>query len=135
MPALMLGNLNAAEQRLATALKFYPDEPLMLSVQAMLHARRGERGAALECVRRAQESPLSFGHAHHTHHQIADAYAVLGEIDKAMAWLEHSARAGNPCWPFFKADPHLQNLRPEPRFQRLVAELEREYTALKIERL
>jgi len=113
----------------------FPNEPLMLSVQAMFLARRGERGPALECVHKAQESPLSFGHAHHTHHQIADAYAVLGEIDKAMAWLEHSARTGNPCWPFFQADPHLQNLRSDPRFQRLVAELEREYTALKIERL
>ena len=135
MPALMLGNLDAAEQRLATALKLHPAEPLMVSVQAMFHARRGERGLALECIHSAQETPLSFGHAHHTQYQIACAYAVLGEIDKAIAWLEHSARSGNPCWPFFKADPHLQNLRVEPRFQRLVAELEREYTALKIERL
>jgi len=59
---------------------------------------------------------------------------VLGEIEKAMAWLERSVETGNPCWPFFLADPHLENLRREPRFQRLVAGLERQYTALKISR-
>jgi adenylate cyclase len=135
MPALMIGDLDAAEQRLATALELYPDEPLIVSLQGMLHARRGERGPALECVHKAQESPLSFGHAHHTHHQIASVYAVLGEIHKAMAWLEHSVRTGNPCWPFFKVDPHLDNLRSEPKFQQLIADLEREWTALRIERL
>jgi eukaryotic-like serine/threonine-protein kinase len=134
-PALMLGHLDVAEQRLAVALELYPEEPLMVSLQGMLHARRSQRGPALECVRRAQENPHSFGHTHHTHYQIASVYAVLGETDKAIAWLERSADTGNPCWPFFKIDPHLGNLRQEPRFQRLVADLERQYTAVKIERL
>jgi eukaryotic-like serine/threonine-protein kinase len=135
MPALMNGDLDTAERRLAVGLKLYPDEPLMVSLQGMLHARRGQASLALECVRRAQESPHSFGHTHHTYYQIACVYAVLGDTDKAMGWLERSAYTGNPCWPFFKMDPHLENLRPEPRFQRLVADLEREYTALKIERV
>ena len=51
-----------------------------------------------------------------------------------MAWLERSVDTGFPCWPFFKLDPHWENLRAEPRFQRLVADLEREYTALQISR-
>ena len=134
LPALMLGNLDAAEQRLAAALKLYPEEPLIVSIQGMLHARRGQRSLALVCIHKAQESPHSFGHTHHTHYNIASAYAVLGEIEKAMAWLERSVETGNPCWPFFLADPHLENLRREPRFQRLVAGLERQYTALKISR-
>ena len=52
-----------------------------------------------------------------------------------MTWLERSVDTGNPCWPFFRVDPHLENLRPVARFQQLVAALEREYTALKLERL
>ncbi len=83
----------------------------------------------------AQELPHSFGHAHHTDYQVACVYAILGETDKSMAWLERSADTGNPCWPFFKIDPHLQNLRQEPRFQRLVAALERKYGALRIKTL
>jgi serine/threonine-protein kinase len=135
LPALMLGNLDVAAQRLAVGLQLYPEEPLMVSLQGMLHARRGQRSLALECIRKAQESPHSFGHTHHTHYQIASAYAVLGDTDKAMGWLERSVDGGNPCWPFFRLDPHLENLRPDPRFQRLVADLEHKYAALKIQRL
>jgi len=135
LPALMRGDLDAAERRVAVALKLYPDEPLMVSMQGMLHARRGQVDKALECARKAQESPHSFGHSHHAYYQIACIYAVLGNTDKAMGWLERSADTGNPCWPFFRLDPHLQTLHDEPRFQRLVTDLEREYTALKIERL
>jgi hypothetical protein len=51
-----------------------------------------------------------------------------------LAWLEKSVDAGNPCWPFFRVDPYLENLRPEPRFQQLMAALEREFTSLKISR-
>jgi hypothetical protein len=101
----------------------------------MLHARRGQVGAALDCVRRALDFPIVFGHAHHTHHQIACIYAVLGEIEKATAWLEKSIDEGYPCWPFFRIDPYLENLRPEPRFQQSMAALEREFTGLKIHKL
>ena len=52
-----------------------------------------------------------------------------------MAWLERSVDTGFACWPFFKVDPHLECLRPDPRFQTLVADLERQYTALKIQRV
>jgi TolB-like protein/Tfp pilus assembly protein PilF len=135
LPALMNGDLDVAERRLAVGMELYPDEPLIISIQGMLYARRGQRIPALECARKAQESPHSFGHTHHTHYQIASIYSVLGETEKAMAWLERSVDSGNPCWPFFKVDPHLENLRREGRFQRLVAALERQYTALKISRL
>ena len=97
--------------------------------------RRGETALALDCVRKAQESPYSFGHTHHVYYQIASVYAVLGDTNKAFGWLERSVKTGNPCWPFFKVDPHLDNVRSESRFQRLVADLERDYTALQIERL
>ena len=133
-PPLMTGDLKLAEERLAAGLKLFPDEPLILSLQGMLHARRKETGAALEYVRKALDFPITFGHAHHTYHQVACVHAVLGETEKALAWLQRSVDTGNPCWPFFKLDPHLENLRAEPRFQRLVAGLEREYSALKISR-
>uniref|UniRef100_Q01Y07 Serine/threonine protein kinase n=1 Tax=Solibacter usitatus (strain Ellin6076) TaxID=234267 RepID=Q01Y07_SOLUE len=135
IPALMNGDLDMAERRLAAGLRLYPDEPLMISLQGMLYARRGQTELALDCVRKAQETPHSFGHMHHTHYQIACVYAVLRDAGKALAWLERSVYTGCPCWPFFKVDPHLDNLRPEPRFQQLIADLERQYTALKISRL
>jgi tetratricopeptide (TPR) repeat protein len=135
IPPLMIGNLELADERLAVALEQQPDEPVLVSTEGMLHARRGHADLALECVRKALDSPRSFGHTHHTHYNIACVYAVLGDTAKAMAWLERSADTGFPCWPFFRIDPHLENLREEPAFIRLVADLEQTYTALKIQRL
>jgi serine/threonine protein kinase/Tfp pilus assembly protein PilF len=131
-PPLYSGDLDLAEQRLAIALQHFPDEPLISSLQGMLHARRNQRDTALEYVRRALDSPRSFGHTHHTYYQIACVYAVLGETDKAMAWLERSVDTGFASWPFFRIDPHLENLREKPEFIRLTDDLERKYTSLKI---
>jgi hypothetical protein len=52
-----------------------------------------------------------------------------------MAWLERSADTGFPCWPFFKLDPHLENLREDRAFKKLVSDLELKWSSLKIERL
>jgi serine/threonine protein kinase/Flp pilus assembly protein TadD len=131
-PPLMLGQLDLAGDRLAQARGKRVDEPLLVSLQGMLHARRGERDAALGCVRQALDVPLSFGHAHHTYYQVACVYAVLGDTEKAFAWLERSTETGNACWPFFRVDPHLQTLHSLPRFQRLVERLERDSMAVKI---
>jgi serine/threonine protein kinase/Flp pilus assembly protein TadD len=131
-PPLMMGNLALAEHRLTAALKLFPNEPAAVSLQGMLHARRNEPVAALDCVRKTLDLPITAGHAHHPYYQVACVYAVLGEKDKAMAWLQRSVDTGNPCWPFFMLDPHLENLRQEPAFTRLVADLEQTYTAIRI---
>ena len=106
------------------ALEHFPDEPLITTLQGILYARRNQTELALECVRRALESPRSFGHTHHTYYQVACTYAVLGEPDKAMAWLERTVDTGNAGWPFFKIDPHLESLREKADFKRLIADLE-----------
>jgi serine/threonine protein kinase/Tfp pilus assembly protein PilF len=135
LPPLLSGDLDLAEQRTAMALKQYPDEPWLLTSQGMLYARRNQSDLALECVRRALGSPSSFGHTHHTYHHVACIHAVLGETDTAMAWLERSVNTGFACWPFFRLDPYLENLREDSAFKRLVAELEQTYSALRIQRL
>jgi tetratricopeptide (TPR) repeat protein len=133
--ALLNGNLELAEQRLAEGLKQMPDEPLTVSLQGLLHALRNQTGLALECVRKALDSPRSFGHIHHAYHQIACVYAVLGDTGKAMAWLERTIETGFPCWSFFRIDPHLESLREKAEFKRLVGDLEQKYAGLKIQRL
>ena len=129
LPALLRGKLELAEQRVATGLELFPDDPYYLSLQGILHARRNETASALECVRRALEVPRSFGHTHHVYYQIACVYAVLGATDKAMAWLERSVDTGFACWPFFRIDPHLEPLREKAEFKQLVTDLERKYSA------
>jgi tetratricopeptide (TPR) repeat protein len=135
VPPLLSGDLDLADQRLAQALKRLPDEPWVATFEGMLHVRRGQSDLAIQCVRRALASPLSFGHTHHTYYDIACIYAVLGKTDTAMAWLERSVNAGFACWPFFRLDPYLLGLRDVPAFKRLVADLEQTYSALEIQRL
>ena len=131
-PPLYTGDLDLAKRRLAIALGQLPEEPLFTSLQGMIHARRNQSDAALECVRKAIDLPRSFGHTHHTYYQIACVYAVLGDTDRAMAWLERSVDTGFACWPFFRIDPHLERLREKAEFKRLVADLEYKYTSLRI---
>jgi DNA-binding SARP family transcriptional activator len=135
LPPLLSGDLELAERRVLCALEQAPGEPLIVSVQGMIHARRNETEVALACVRAALDSPSSFGHTHHSYYQIACVYAALGDKEKAMAWLERSVASGFACWPFFRADPFLEGMREEPRFKRLVAELEMTYRSLEIRRL
>ena len=135
LPPLFSGDLDLASERLATASQQLPDEPMIVSLQGIVHARRRQTDLALECVRKALDCPRSLGHTHHTYHYLAGTYAVLGETDKAMAWLERSVDAGWACWPFFRIDPHLEHLRETMPFKRLVADLEQTYTALEIAQL
>jgi tetratricopeptide (TPR) repeat protein len=132
--ALVAGDVELAGQRLAGAAKQLLNDPYLVSLQGLLYAHRHETGLALECVRKALDSPHSFGHIHHAYHQIASVYAVLGDTEKAMAWLERTIDTGFPCWSFFRIDPHFEILRDLPKFQTLIAGLERKYTALKIQR-
>ncbi|HTG83255.1 MAG TPA: BTAD domain-containing putative transcriptional regulator, partial [Gemmatimonadales bacterium] len=135
VPPLLSGDLELAEQRIAAALERLPDEPWVVSYQGMLHARRDQADQALQCVRRALDSPHSFGHTHHTYYNIACIHALLRDTGTAMAWLDRSVNTGFACWPFFRWDPYLENLRNEPAFTRLVGDLERTYAALEVHRL
>ena len=135
IPPVLSGDVELAQQRISHALTQLPDEPWLITFQGIVCAQRGQVDEALRSVHRALESPQSFGHTHHTHYNIASIYALLGDSTKAMAWLERSADAGFPCWPFFLIDPNLERLRTEPAFTQLIATLERTYTAIPIARL
>jgi len=62
---LLIGDLGAAADRLTFALEKYPDEPLFISLQGMLHARQNQADAAMDCVRKALDFPFSLAHQHH----------------------------------------------------------------------
>jgi hypothetical protein len=78
-------------------------------------------------MNRAGANPKSFGHAHHTYYQIACLLSLLNRTDAAFEWLERSVDTGFACWPFFKKDPCLENLRREPQFELLVSSLRAKY--------
>jgi tetratricopeptide (TPR) repeat protein len=126
-PAMMTGDWKEASRLMDEALRLVPNDPLIMSLQGLLHALMGNGEAAIECVTRACSSPKSFGHAHHTYHQIACALALTGRRETAFEWLERSVSTGFACWPFFLKDPCLASLRSLPEFELLITALQAKY--------
>jgi DNA-binding winged helix-turn-helix (wHTH) protein/tetratricopeptide (TPR) repeat protein len=126
-PAMMTADWEEARRLMEEALRLLPEEPLIVSLQGVLHALMGNREGATDCVTRACSNPRSFGHAHHTYYQIASTLALTGQRETAFAWLERSVSTGFACWPFFLKDPCLRNLRELPEFELLVNTLQAKY--------
>jgi DNA-binding winged helix-turn-helix (wHTH) protein len=126
-PAMMTGEWKEAQRLMNEALQAVPHDPLMISLQGMLHALMGNCDAAIECVTKACSSPKSFGHAHHTYYQIAGTFALTGRPETAFDWLERSVTTGFACWPYFLKDPCLKSLRGLPEFDMLISALQAKY--------
>ena len=85
------------------------------------HALRGEKELALGYDR--PDLALEAKHDLHFALHVAHCYALVGEIDNALAYLEISVRSGMINHPFLsRHDPLLANLRKEERFQALMQE-------------
>jgi TolB-like protein len=126
-PAMMTGDWKEANRLMEEALHLVPNDPLIISLQGLLHALMGNQDAAIECVTRACSSPKSFGHAHHTYYQIACTLALTGRRETAFEWLERSVSTGFACWPYFLKDPSLASLRSLPEFELLISALQAKY--------
>jgi TolB-like protein/Tfp pilus assembly protein PilF len=57
--------------------------------------------------------------------ELAVAHAGLGDADEALTLLEEAARAGDPRVRFVRSDPVWDPLRRDPRFMRVMAQMER----------
>ncbi|HSK73691.1 MAG TPA: tetratricopeptide repeat protein, partial [Pyrinomonadaceae bacterium] len=51
---------------------------------------------------------------------VCSAYALLGEKDLALKWLERAIKLGNENQPWFERDHSLDSLRDDPRFIELM---------------
>jgi len=125
--AMMTGDWDEAKRLMTEARDLLPDEPMMVSLEGVLFALKGQKAEALDCVTRACSNPKTFGHAHHTYYQIACILALTERRQLAFEWLERSVATGFACWPFFTKDPCLQNLRGNPEFELLVSTLQSKY--------
>jgi DNA-binding winged helix-turn-helix (wHTH) protein/tetratricopeptide (TPR) repeat protein len=125
--AMMTDDLKEAKILLDQAVQLLPEEPLIISLQGVFYALTGKHGKALDCLTKACASPKSFGHAHHSHYQIACILALLERREAGFEWLERSVSSGFACWPLFLKDPYLKNLRELPGFEILVSSLQSKY--------
>jgi len=51
---------------------------------------------------------------------VADFYAVAGEPEKALDWLEKAVRNGDERTAWFRRDPFLAKIRDLPRFKQIL---------------
>jgi tetratricopeptide (TPR) repeat protein len=65
--------------------------------------------------------------------QVADGFALIGEKDKALDWLEHAINRGVVNYPFFsRHDPFLEPLHKERRFRQLMEKARHEWEHLEV---
>jgi DNA-binding winged helix-turn-helix (wHTH) protein/tetratricopeptide (TPR) repeat protein len=126
-PAIMTGKWDEAQHLLKEAANLLPEEPMIITMQGVVHAAQGKSELALRAMNRACTNPKSFGHAHHTYYQIACIFSLLNRIEAGFEWLERSVDTGFACWPFFLKDPCLRNLQRHPQFELLVSSLQSKY--------
>jgi serine/threonine protein kinase/Tfp pilus assembly protein PilF len=78
-------------------------------------------GARSEALQEMDEEVKKFLEISPTNTSLgASFYALLGETEKALEWLDRAARAGDERWEFFQRDPLLANIRNHPRFKQIL---------------
>ena len=53
----------------------------------------------------------------------AEFYALMGDTNHALDWLDRATRAGDDREGWLRRDPHLASIRNHPRFQQLLASM------------
>ena len=118
--------LDRAAVRIRKATQILPDDPMLLSLEALLMAKGGDKRKTAQAIQKALHGGNSVSHAHHTLHNAAAACALIGKSDQAITLLREAGRTGLPNYLLFRGDPHFDSLGQHFRFVRLLADLKRE---------
>ncbi len=65
-----------------------------------------------------------------TAYWLGSVYALAGESDNAIEWLERAISMGNENYPWFAADPNWDKVRDDPRHRRILEELKSRWERL-----
>ena len=102
----------------------YPETAFASFATMLVLAREGKSAAALEAI-----SPAALTAGRYTEmfsRFLAGCYALAGDTDAALHWLENTVRLGNANYPYLsRIYPFLDNIRDEPRFQEIMERVER----------
>jgi eukaryotic-like serine/threonine-protein kinase len=110
--------------RHSEALAAYEQERSFAGDTPTTRAKRAHVLAALgkhDEARAILETILAQRHDHWvTAYEIAIIYSLLGDRDSAFRWLTLAEREHAVGFTFVRVDPHLENLRGDPRFDELL---------------
>lgn len=121
------GELDRAQQSIRTAEQLLGSDSMLGSLEALVWARRGESSKAEAILKRALTDTKTKAHIHHAWHNAGCVYALLGKPNEAVEWLAKATEMGLPNYPLYRDDPHLEPLRGDLGYQRLLADLKREW--------
>jgi tetratricopeptide (TPR) repeat protein len=114
------GNLEEAFRIIEQMAQDSPGHPMADGGSFLKHALLGDRERTLGAVTEQLEQAAWWDDAYSLF--MADGYALVGELDRAFPWLDHSIDYGW-CNPYFlEHEPLIENLRSDVRFK---ASLER----------
>ncbi|MCG3159367.1 MAG: Serine/threonine-protein kinase PknD [Acidobacteria bacterium] len=93
------------------------DWPVIL---AQLHAIGGKREGARATLKQGIAALPIIREGDYQPFEIAVAYALIGDRDQSLEWLAKSEAVRSYNFNFVLVDPRLDNIRSDPRFDRLV---------------
>src|SRR5215813_4261597 len=121
------GDVEAAQRLLENVLEYHPKMDGIRPFLAACLAMQGKRDEALAVLSpKVREIAAA---DHDIAYWLGSAYALLGDEDAALHWLETANKLGNENHPWFKVDPTWANLRGNARYQEVIAKLEATYNA------
>jgi class 3 adenylate cyclase/tRNA A-37 threonylcarbamoyl transferase component Bud32/tetratricopeptide (TPR) repeat protein len=91
-------------------------------VKALLLAAADDTRGAEAQIAIASAKKTTFPEFHHTAYFLAAANARLRRPEEAMRWLKVAAGTAFPCYPLFKSDPNLENLRGMAEFESFLSD-------------
>lgn len=127
LPAISMGNLNGAREKLRKVRQMVPEEPQLLSMEGLMLALEGDFRKAEQLADETVASKRSLVHSHHSWHCAAEVYALCGKPEKAIQELKRCAENGLPNHRAFLRDDYLRPLHGHPEFENLIRELRRDY--------
>jgi TolB-like protein/tRNA A-37 threonylcarbamoyl transferase component Bud32 len=117
---LLQGDLAQAQKESAAVKALVPHHYLGRSLDAMIAAASGDRAAAGAALAALEPDAQR---NHWAAMRAALSYAKLGERDKAIFWMKHSAELGNHSWYAWIRHPWLQPLQADPEFQQIAGQI------------
>ena len=120
------GDPEAAVPIIDKIAELNPDNAVTKVCLVLKHAILNDRDSALEemtpdFIRTCRRD------ANYSHH-LADAFALLGEVEEALDWLDTAIGMGLINYPMLaEYDPLLQNIRGEQRYEELMVRVKTEW--------
>jgi len=116
------GKSTEAEKNLARAVELSrgtgDNAPPLLA--AFLYASRGERNKIDAQIFKDQPAETIDGDQAYW---LGGIYSLLGDKQRALAWLRRAVELGNHNYPWFQRDNNWDNLRGDPEYQRIMGEV------------